>query len=292
MIGAFFAILKTIGLLLLVILGILFILTTLVLFWPVKYKAKIKYALKELEYEIEVSWLARFILFYIMKDGNAEKTLFRIAWFKIANKEESNENNFAENKKSENKKPVEAEKLNPEKECKESGKTDEKSELSKAETDKETDDTNKHTADFQKEEDDGKKKNSIASVFSKIKEIYNYPNKDEIIKETIILLKRLLKALKPKYFNLNCEFGFETPDMTGMALGIAGIVRAIVYKDNFNIEFRGNFNEKTLNLNTGLGGKISLWSSLWSLIAFVFKKPIWKIIRPKLFNKKNSERNE
>ena len=286
MIGAFFAILKIVGLLILLILGILLLLILLALFWSFKYSTNVKYTNKELEYDIEVSWLAKLISFYTLKNSEGEKTLFRIAWLKIINKEtDADEVPDEKNKEITEIKDISEEKKEDRTQSKKVSETS-----SKTETIKKESETINESAEEDK--DSAEKKSRLKDLFAQAKEIYNYPNKDEIFREVIALIKRLLRALKPKYLYLDCEFGFETPDTTGLALAIAGIIRSIIYKDSFNIEFKGNFNEKILNINTGLNGKIALWSGLWPLLAFIFKKPIWKIISAKLFNKNNSEGND
>jgi len=280
MIGAFFAILKIAGLLILLIFGILFLLAVLVLFWPVKYAVDVKYSNTQLDYEVKISWLAKLILFYTLKNSESEKTQFRIAWLKIVNSDKNYEEEIPDKKVIEKKESALEE--NARKQA-EPIKTD-----TSSNTEQDEEETKK---DYSEEIEDAKgdKISGLKDLFNKVKEVYNYPDRDEIFKAVIILIKRLFKALKPKYLHLDCEFGFDTPDTTGTALAIVGIIKTMIYKDTFDIRLKGNFNEKMLSIDAGLNGKIVLWSGLWPLVAFIFKKPIWKIISAKLFNKNNSE---
>ena len=279
MIGAFFAILKAIGLLLLIIFTVLLILIILVLFWPIKYRVTVKYIGKKLEYEIRISWLAKLISFYALNTNDCKKTRFRVAWLKIISYEKSNEE-IADEKVINT--------IDKAKEKQEENQPQLKSKnseiLHKSES---TNDSSKTAKSEAKEEERSDNKiNRIKNLLKQAKETHDNPDKDEIIKAVIALLKQLLKAIKPKAMHLNCEFGFETPDTTGMVLGVAVIIKTIINKKKYHIDIKGNFTEQLFNIDTDLNGKIALWDGLWPFLAFAFKKPIWKIISAKLFNKK------
>ena len=281
MIGAFFAILKIIAFLFILIIALIVLIT----FWPIKYSAEVKYEGAKLDYEVEVSWLIKLVSFYMSHNAEREKMHFRIAWLKIAGNEKDNEqiNEDTENKTVQVKK-ISEENANESAEISRNADEAPKSKPSEAKL--------KEDKPKAADSDEGdKKSNKFAEIFNQAKAVYNHPDKDEILKEIIILIKRLLKALDPDQLRLESEFGFEAPDTTGMVLGAAGIIKAMIFKDNYKIYLKGNFNEKIFNINAGLRGKLSLWSGLWPLLAFIFKKPVWKIISAKLFNKNNSERN-
>ena len=132
-------------------------------------------------------------------------------------------------------------------------------------------------------------KTSLVSRINEIKGHWNkfleYKYKNLLVKKTLQLLKRLLKAIKPRYADGECHFGFDDPSVTGMLLGAAHALcgMAQLYR---HIRLKADFEKKYLYFKCHAEGKIRLWSLLWPLVAYAVSKPVWIIIEPFIFKKR------
>ena len=120
------------------------------------------------------------------------------------------------------------------------------------------------------------------SPMSRIKEILCFPNKTLLWKHFIRLIKRLLRALKPRKFILTAEIGLDDPAETGLLLGFLGIISGIW---GIPMAIVGNFNEKTLKFNLYAEDRFMPWSFFWPLAVFCIKKPVRSIIKKFIFKK-------
>jgi len=113
----------------------------------------------------------------------------------------------------------------------------------------------------------------------------NYPYKDALVKKSLLLIKRLIKALLPGQAYGECRFGFDDPSVTGLLLGASHTLLGMVNLYNC-IDISGDFDKKYLSLKCGIAGKITLWSLLWPLIAYMLSRPVRVIIKPVIFKNK------
>ena len=134
-----------------------------------------------------------------------------------------------------------------------------------------------------------KKKVSFTEKAIKVKEnwdkLIDYPYKHMIVEKTILLLKRLVKAILPKDITGECRFGFEDPCITGMLLGAFYALFGMLRLYN-QIYVSADFEKEYLYLKCQIAGKIRLWSLLWPLIAYAVSKPVWIILKPLVFKKR------
>ena len=106
-----------------------------------------------------------------------------------------------------------------------------------------------------------------------------------IVSLGIILAKRLLKCLAPRFFKVQGVVGFEDPCNTGQFIGLyeafacaAGVRRAI--------DIQGNFSQKAFEADIKIAGRFAIASLLRHMLWFIFQKPIWSAI----FGKSTKER--
>jgi len=125
----------------------------------------------------------------------------------------------------------------------------------------------------------------MSELTEKWHSINEYPYKDALIKKTILLIKRLIKALLPSHAEGQCCFGFDDPSTTGILLGAAHAFCGIadLYE---NLQISADFEKKYLDLKCGIAGRLRLGSFLWPLIVYTLSKPVWIIIKPMIFSKK------
>ncbi len=116
-------------------------------------------------------------------------------------------------------------------------------------------------------------------ILDKIKFIINYPNKKEILKLSLILLKRLIKAIKFKKIKININYGLDEPFKTGSFCGIISCIMAFLPKKHIkNIKIMPDFENQLFSGNFEIKCNTSLFKLLWPIIIFIIKKPIRKII--------------
>ncbi|MCL2565629.1 MAG: hypothetical protein FWE24_07460 [Defluviitaleaceae bacterium] len=270
------AILNGILIIILAILLFIILLILLVLFIPVRYNVQLQYIDEKLNYNIRVSWLLRLISIRMKHSDTEDEMIVRVAWKRFSDNEPEDEpiggsglTNDKENEPSEPEPVI-------------------SSESPEAEDYKDTKSDNKD-----KKEKSGIIEN-IKSFWESFKEIKEMDiSISGILKEIVLVIKRLILALKPKIFILECEIGLDSPDNTGIAVGAAAALNGFIDTSPYVISVRGNFEEEVLNLITHIKGKITLWFGLWPFIRLYFSKsmkPIRKIIMSKLFKKKANKR--
>ena len=272
----FLAFINIILMVILFLLLAVFILVLVVLFAPVKYRMNIRYIDKELTYDVKMSYLFHLISANLKQMGTENEKMFRVAWKRYPGKKSD---------EPEEEKPVQ-----------------------ESEKAKEREPPGEKMRTKKKQKGAKKKKTNKISIVDRIKKFYNsikniiqnYKSLNldirALIRDLILALKQLLRALKPKVLNMNLEFGLESPDLTGMGVGALAILKSSVEGSNrrYKIILEGNFEEKVLNLTAQVKGSFMLWFALWPFIKFYFSKsmkPVRKAIMSKLTKSKNKEEN-
>jgi len=131
------------------------------------------------------------------------------------------------------------------------------------------------------------KKEKGESLFTRLKRQYqtfrDFPDKKLIWQYTKRLLIRLLRALRPEKFEVRGVIGFDDPSVTGKALAAIAVISRMT---GLRVNLRGNFEEQEITVHGILIGRVRIWSLAWPILVYVFKKPIWKLVKPALFQKK------
>jgi len=115
----------------------------------------------------------------------------------------------------------------------------------------------------------------------------NYPDKKLIWKYTKKFVLDTLCWLRPRRFVLRGTIGFDSPDITGVAIGAFGVARAVT---GWDMNLKANFVEEEFALRGLVAGKLRLWTFAWMFLRYALRKPIWKILKPKLFKKKDAKK--
>ncbi len=106
----------------------------------------------------------------------------------------------------------------------------------------------------------------------------NYPEKGEIVKYTLRFVKELIFAIKPKKFKANITIGFEDPSNTGKFLGISAVILEFLPLD---IYLSGDFENEIFEGILETKGKTSVFKIGIPTLRYIFKKPIWRLIKRK-----------
>ena len=241
-------ILKLIGWILLVVLGILF----LVLFAPIRYQGHAKSTIgwKDFYANFKFSWLLSFVYGKLNYENGKLLWDIRIGWKHFPKMQTSDPPNTV--KKSEPKKKTQ------------------KTIATKKKKEKKASNSSKQTS--------SKKEMKISNLTEKIKKILETKEniaqflRDEIhqmgFQHCIKELKRLFKLLKPKIIKGELEYGFCDPCYTGQVLGILSILYP--YLGN-NLNITPNFHEKVFKGNCFVKGKLRVsyfllivWNLIWN----------------------------
>ncbi len=113
------------------------------------------------------------------------------------------------------------------------------------------------------------------SVIDKIKDVWNYPDREDIQNLSIGLIKKLFKTLFPKILKVDIEFGSDNPAQTGYVIAISSIL--VLYFGN-DIKVKGNFKRKVLKGKLEAKGSFSIFKILSTLLRFALRKSIRKLI--------------
>ena len=119
----------------------------------------------------------------------------------------------------------------------------------------------------------------VNNIINQIKFIVQYPDKKEILKLSLLLLKRLLKAIKFRKIKINIDYGLDEPFKTGNVCGIISAIIPFLPKRFINdIKILPDFENQLFLANIEIKCKTSLFKILLPIILFISKKPIRKII--------------
>lgn len=277
--------LKIIGIILLIILGLLVLSVCVVLFVPLRYhgKAEAKGTIDSVKAHLKFSWLLHLVSGYVTYENKETKWQVRILWKKLnVEKKDSQEAVFSENvSEDESSKELKTDtekdksKINKSGNCESSDesqkRTSVETESAKDKTQDKPDKINKKTnRKMSSKESEKQKKN----IFEKIK--YTFRNFCDKIKALIKKKEKLqefltneihhsswrklkqeiwklLKFLKPKKLVMNLHFGFEDPSVTGKVLAALSMLYPF-YLDHINLE--PEFDEKILEGDAYIKGTV------------------------------------
>lgn len=313
MLAVILKILSVIGIILLAILGLIIVSLLLILFFPVFYKIQGKKDSQEYCVYAKLSWLFGLVrvkciypdpgtitarlLFFKIFDSSAEKDSNEhdsdrddIPKDKIKSGSDQNIDNDNENSSA-----LKAEDLKAE-------KTDGREiKYEKADDKSVNDNTCKDCKqDAGKEKED--KKNifsglsskykkfeyTLQEIYGKIKEIcenidfykklLEEENTKLLLKHAFTRLCRILKNIRPRKLEANIIFGAATPDITGYAYGIYGMLCPSLGQ-NFYLE--PDFTRQVLEGELSASGHITVFTILFNAAMVIFDKKL-KILRKKL----------
>lgn len=283
------ALLKILAILLLVLAIIFIIVLTLILLIPIKYNIDAQKGIR-LYANIEVKWLIKTVYFRYKINTECKRVILKVLGKTIYKDKTSFEDDETEEKD-------ETENLHDVPDIQENLKDidnyfsqNEKAEkeIKYSQKEKKID---KQTEDILK--DESKKVENIVeeeikenSIIEKIKYLWNYPGRQQIVDASIKLIKKIIKTLFPKKLELDMEVGCDNPATTGYILALSSIL-TLYFGDN--IKIYGNFKTSVLNGNFKAEGKFTFFSITWALLVFIFVRPIRKIIWNYLKNRRKEE---
>ena len=138
----------------------------------------------------------------------------------------------------------------------------------------------KSSGEATSDEDNGKSKfkkimDRIIDIKQKYTAIVNHPDRHEIQKLALILLRKMKKILKPKTFCVTGKIGFATPDKTGMLLGATYALRSMT---DFKINIEGDFDNEIVDINAQATDKLNLFQIAYPIARFCLNKKVRPIV--------------
>ena len=264
----FFAILKVLGLIILIALAVFLLIVALVLFAPVRYKVLAEFN-NDVKVSLRVRWLAGIL--YYRKDFCGENSdrlrIFGIPFGIKKAKKRKTKINEADAK-------VQAEKVkneNVDSDSQENNQICEKSEIKR--------NSRKAKTGNKKQKTINHKINKKVSVFTTISDIINAvrdENNKRLLSffETIVF--KLFKHAKPRNIKADMVIGLEDPADTGMLFGAIAIARGFV-EGKYNIY--PNFEEKILEGKLKAKGRIMVAVLLYYLLKIYGNDDVKLIIK-------------
>lgn len=268
-------VLKIILIIVLVLLMLALLLTAVILFSRLDYGIKARYS-DRIDGVCKVTWLFGLIKLAVnVKNGDVDfkiKLPFHLEKLFLEDEkaeEASVDKSVTElEEKADSQNAENTEKVNVE-------KTVEKASEGKKTENSQTKDSNKKNKRVKNKKKE-KKEFALYSLwkkFNEIKEKYDIP---AIIKLTLKLIKDLLKAVGVKKCSINGVLGFDDPSNTGIALGVIGVLSIYLPGE---IYFKGNFEKSDFKCNGVIEGRTNIFKFLLPVLKYIFKKPIWQIIK-------------
>ena len=239
MLHILFLILKIIGIILLVILGIALTLVGTVLFVPVRYRVKTETTdgMKGVRAEAKATWLFHLISAFVTYQEEELDWKIRIGWKKIRASEEDVgiEENVEEKTSSDTKKTTSTEETS----SKEKASGEEKASDDKKSSVKKTTSNEESASDQSKKKDNWieKIKCTIREICDKIKNIEDFLMEEAHIQAFLRLKKELvflIKKIKPDKMKGYLRFGLEDPYNTGRVLAVFSVFYPF-YGENIQI---------------------------------------------------------
>lgn len=262
-----FLVLKIIFFIFIGLLILILFISGLILFMPIKYKIIVNYN-KGLDINADFSWLFRFLSYKYELNEAVFKSDFKIMFISPGKKKDKQE------EKEENIENKEYKRENEEKYSDKEIKTEPIKVSDTEEMEAEEDGDSKVEERLSKEALKGFK-----ALAEKLKGIWYYPDRDEIIRRTKDFLIICYKRIKPRKFMLTAEVGFEDrPDLTGKLLGAYAIINTKINKP-YIIDLQGNFNEDMMKISLNTYGYVYLGLLLIPFVRYIFSKPIWKVVK-------------
>lgn len=284
MIHILLLILKMIGVIIAVILGILVLLVCVVIFTPVRYQldASCDGALDSLKVTGKVTWLLHLFRVDLIYEGRKLTWKIRAAWKRI--KSEPEDDSALKEEVKDCEKELEEELEKELEELAESGveereKESETSEKGKKASEKKSSQTTEKSGLSEKPEKKHKAdtiKCTIQKICDKIKLLSEKKEKimeavsDEVHKKAFIKTKnevfKLLRRWKPKKLKADIHYGFEDPCLTGQVLAGLSVIYPFVGE---HLEVEPDFENKVLEGSLQVKGNIRMFPIvclLWNLV--------------------------
>lgn len=283
MLAILLKILSVLGIILLVLLGILFFVLLLVLFMPIVYRFHAEKSGEQLQVNGKVRWLFGLVRARILYPSE-DSVIIKFLWFTLydSKKAAPKEAPLKHKKKEDTENTEERAEKVPN-----NAETMEKTETN---TDSDTEDSSclgesdkppltlKEKL-FEKYE---KIKYTLKKIYDKIKHIWENisfykellqdSETQELVSHGWKRVKKILRSIRPRKLKADVIFGTGSPDTTGYAFGIYGMIMPKLGK---RVTVTPDFNQQILEGRLDATGHIMVFTLLRHILAILFDKRLW-----------------
>lgn len=308
MIAFLLGLLKIIGILLLIVLGLVLVIVGIVFFVPIRYQGAGQITEEKKDANVQITWLLKAVRCRV-NYTYPEKTIIsvKVLWIDVLK--------FLEKRKKKKGADTTEKSDVPEKEtskapaiespetpkAEETTETGQNSELPqpKESAQEQRENIPEEEKQIKEQQDPSEKKESlkekaeksidkIKSIIYNIKyyiAVFQEEDTKQLIADAWGAIVKILKSIRPRVFEVNGEFGFATPDTTGQ---IYGAYCMVLPKLGGHIQLVPNFEEQILRGNLYMKGRITLFVVLINVLRILFDKRLQPLIN-KLKNGGNED---
>lgn len=291
-----------VGITFLIILGILIFFLILVLFFPIRYRFSGQKNDSLVSASFKMNWLFGILnaTYYYPKPG---KFVIKVLWFSLYDisktkthnsvfkKKKGKKKKFSDNHtKEDGRKKVSNQTLHDDKIS--DSNLREKNDVNESKNKDSTDQEyfTKHNTKvslydklLQKYE---KLKYTIHEIYVKIKHIsedyifykdlFDEQENKLLLAHVFSRIGNILKSIRPKHFQVECEYGTGSPDSTGYLYGVYGMLISILGE---HVCVRPNFENLVLNGTINASGRITIFTLLLNAFILYRDERLWKLIK-------------
>ena len=278
------------------------VLVLLALFFPVKYMGKTELKDRTVAYRVCAGWLFRFLYvdfsgendggvitirvlgipvkrFYPFGTPESEKAKSREE--KDAKKEPGTERQTKENPKSETKENPKSEtKENPKSETKENPKSETKGNSKSAAKEKFSEKNGRIYRNVKSRWNDFytsvKDKKDKASELKKVLKSKVTRRAYQFVKANV---PKLLRHIRPRRFQSDVTFGAKTPDRTGQALGLIGVIFPVLKIPLDQVQITPDFERQVFEGTVTFKGYMLLGVVLYYILKLYFNRDIRRLMK-------------
>ena len=123
-------------------------------------------------------------------------------------------------------------------------------------------------------------KERLLGIKDSITKVVKYPNRKDIVKLTLKMLKQQWRIIRPKKLNISGEVGFADPSHTGFLFAAYGVVAEFLNISK-HVQLSGNFDtpHTVVLLDIYAKGSINIAHMMLPLLNLIRKKPIRRLIK-------------
>lgn len=116
---------------------------------------------------------------------------------------------------------------------------------------------------------------SVWENFSYYKGVFEQEDTKQLLKHVFKRLGKVLKSIRPRKLKADIRFGTGSPDTTGYAYGVYGMLCSVLGK---NVFVTPDFEQAVLAGNLYAAGHITLFTILWHAFMIVIDKKVWEFM--------------
>ena len=121
-----------------------------------------------------------------------------------------------------------------------------------------------------------------------IHKVVDYPDRPYLQSLLLRILKKLIRRIRPRRFEVNMVYGMESPVTTGKIAAAYGVLSVILGDiKHYQIRTKPDFEQKILDGDLYLKGRIQGYMFVFPVLRLAVDRKVWRLIKL-LRNKKSA----